>query len=70
MKVKDQTATGGNLALKNNHATQTPVRVFRGSKTDGKIQYTYEGLYRVVEVKLTVGCRGVSNVRVEANGRL
>ena len=52
--MKDQAFSGGNLALRRNHETGTPVRVFRGSKADGKLKYTYEGLYNVAEAKLAV----------------
>lgn len=31
-----------------------PVRVVRGSKQDGKLQYVYDGLYMVKEFKMTV----------------
>lgn len=51
VQVRDQTFTGGNLALKHSHETGTPVRVFRGSKVTGRLQYTYEGLYKVTDVR-------------------
>lgn len=47
-QVKDQTWTGGNLALKQSHEKGTPVRVARqkpGPK--GERLYVYEGLYHV-----------------------
>ncbi|GAX86036.1 hypothetical protein CEUSTIGMA_g13451.t1 [Chlamydomonas eustigma] len=50
-QVKDQEFTNGNLALRRSFEQKTPVRVFRGSKVKGALKYTYEGLYKVMEVK-------------------
>lgn len=67
-QVRDQAFTGGNLALKRSHETGTPVRVFRGSKVTGKLQYTYEGLYKVTDVRHEVR-RGLGEGWGEALGR-
>ena len=72
MQVKDQAFSGGNLALRRSHETGTPVRVFRGSKADGKLKYTYEGLYNVAEAKLAVRPeweRGEGKEEGEGEGR-
>ncbi|KAG9448540.1 hypothetical protein H6P81_008505 [Aristolochia fimbriata] len=61
---RDQTLTGGNLALKNSMTQQIPVRVTRGhvskSNFNGKL-YTYDGLYSVDECW---NCIGVSGYKV------
>ena len=71
--MKDQAFSGGNLALRRSHETGTPVRVFRGSKADGKLKYTYEGLYNVAEAKLAVRqrheWRGEGGRGVDKEGR-
>ncbi|GAX82589.1 hypothetical protein CEUSTIGMA_g10015.t1 [Chlamydomonas eustigma] len=57
-QVKDQEFTNGNLALRRSFEQKTPVRVFRGSKVKGALKYTYEGLYKVMEVKREVSKQG------------
>ncbi|KAH7839111.1 hypothetical protein Vadar_033364 [Vaccinium darrowii] len=60
-QVKNQEMSRGNLALKNNMEQSIPVRVVRGHKSKhgygGKI-YTYDGLYKVVEVWPEKGVSG------------
>ena len=51
LQVRDQEMTKGNLALRCNFETGTPVRLIRG-KRDGFthfVTYVYDGLYNVVE---------------------
>lgn len=50
--MKDQTLTKGNLGLKRNCDTRTPVRVLRGVREargarGDSVAYVYEGLYSV-----------------------
>lgn len=54
MQVKDQIWEKGNQALRVSCEKKLPVRVMRGSKTDGKLQYVYDGLYMVKEFKTEV----------------
>lgn len=60
-QVKDQDLLRGNLALKNSHDQNLPVRVVRGHKCKnsyvGKV-YTYDGLYKVVKYWPEVGISG------------
>ena len=50
-QIKDQTLTGGNLALAENHINGNPIRVNRGHKSKSKYSpengYCYDGLYRI-----------------------
>ena len=50
-QVKDQTLTRGNLALKKNHDTSTPVRVVRGiiDPATAARSYVYDGLHTVTK---------------------
>ena len=49
--MKDQTLTRGNLALKKNHDTSTPVRVVRGiiDPATAARSYVYDGLHTVTK---------------------
>jgi hypothetical protein len=53
-QIKDQIWEKGNQALRISCDKRLPVRVIRGSKKDGKLQYVYDGLYMVKEFKMTV----------------
>ena len=58
LQVRNQEWTGDNLGLRRNAETGTPVRVFRGTRTeDNETRYTYEGLYAVRAGRRVVSCR-------------
>lgn len=52
-QIKDQTLTGGNLALAQNYVNGNPIRVNRGHQLDSVYAptegYRYDGLYRIDE---------------------
>ncbi len=64
VQVKDQIWEQGNVALRTSFETGMPVRVIRGSRVNKKLQYSYEGLYRVKEHKFEVRTKsGQGNTR-------
>ncbi|XRB16608.1 histone-lysine N-methyltransferase [Pseudoscourfieldia marina] len=76
LQVRDQEMTKGNLALRCNFETGTPVRLIRG-KRDGFthfVTYVYDGLYNVVEytfepsVATTKGADAVDDTTNTENG--